>query len=147
MKVDEAMTGDADVNHFHDAVTRTVGVGGVGIAYREIGSAENIPLVALTHLGANLDNWDPRIVDALATGRRLILLGYQGVGRSCGPIRARIEEMAGDAIKAIRALVQSQIDLFGLSMGGMVSQEIAHRTPWLVSRLILAISGPPVVLS
>ncbi|WP_129587215.1 hypothetical protein [Arthrobacter alpinus] len=69
------MTGDADVDHFHDAVTRTVEVGGVGIAYREIGPAESIPLVALTHLGANLDNWDLRIVGALAVGRRVILLG------------------------------------------------------------------------
>ncbi|SEE07863.1 Pimeloyl-ACP methyl ester carboxylesterase [Arthrobacter alpinus] len=136
------MTEAAGVDRFQDAVTRTVDVEGVSIAYREIGPADGIPLVALTHLGANLDNWDPRIVDALATGRRVILLGYQGVGRSGGTVRASIQEMADDAIGAIRALGHSRIDLFGLSMGGMVAQEIAHRAPDLISRMILASSGP-----
>lgn len=136
------MTEYVGAEQHQDAVTRTIDVGGVGIAYREVGPVDGIPLVAFTHLGANLDNWDPRIIDPVAAGRRVILLGYQGVGRSGGTVRSSIQEMACDAIGAIRALGRPHIDLFGLSMGGMVAQEIAHRAPGLVARLILANSGP-----
>lgn len=125
-----------------NAVTRTITVGGADIVYREVGTSTGVPLVALTHLGATLDDWDPRIVDGLATDRRVILLGYQGVGGSGGSVRTSIEKMADDTILAIQALGLSRIDLFGLSMGGMVAQEIIHRSPQLIERLILASSGP-----
>ncbi|HZA73710.1 MAG TPA: hypothetical protein VE476_12465 [Propionibacteriaceae bacterium] len=45
-----------------DAPTRT----GAVFAYRELGPQAAEPLVVPSHLGANLDNWDPRIVDGLA---------------------------------------------------------------------------------
>ena len=125
-----------------DPATHKLAVGAVNIVYRETGASRGVPIVALTHLGANLDDWDPRIVDGLAEDRRVILLGYHGVGRSSGSARTSIEQMAEDAILVIRALGLTRIDLFGLSMGGMVAQEIAHRAPGLIDRLILASSGP-----
>lgn len=124
------------------ASTRTVTVDGHGIMYREIGPAQGTPIVALNHLGANLDDWDPRVVDGLAEDRRVILLGYRGVGRSEGRVRASIEEMALDAIAAIRALGLNRVDIFGLSMGGMVAQRLLALAPDLVDRLILISTGP-----
>ncbi|WP_442878037.1 hypothetical protein [Carnobacterium sp.] len=32
---------------------------GKKFAYREVGKKTNLPLILLTHLSANLDNWDP----------------------------------------------------------------------------------------
>lgn len=136
------MTPDADTDRFHDAVTRSLHVDGVGIAYRELGPSEGVPLVALNHLGANLDDWDPRIIDGLATNRRVIMLGYRGVGRSGGRVRDSIDRMAADVIAAVRALDLRRFDLFGLSMGGMVAQEVVQQAPELVDRLILISSGP-----
>src|SRR4051794_602692 len=89
---------------FVDAPTRTVTAAGAKLAYRELGAGDGVPLVALTHLGANLDSWDPELVDPLSDGRRIILLGYRGVGASTGTVRDRFEDMAADAIDAIRAL-------------------------------------------
>lgn len=99
-------------------------------------------MIALTHLGANLDSWDPELVDPLADGRRVILLGYRGVGGSTGTVRDRFEDMAADAISAIHALSLSRVDLFGLSMGGMVAQSILEQEPELVDRVVLAGTGP-----
>lgn len=124
------------------ARTRFVRVDGTDIAYRETGSGTQTPLVALIHLGANLDAWDPEVVDALAVDRRVVLLGYRGVGRSGGRVRDVFDDMAADAVAAIRALGLSRIDLFGLSMGGMVAQAILEREPGLVRRLVLAGTGP-----
>lgn len=136
------MTRHTDTVRFHDAVTRSLHVDGVEIAYRELGPSEGVPLIALNHLGANLDDWDPRVVDGLATDRRVILLGYRGVGRSGGQVRDSMEQMADDVIAAVRALDLRRFDLFGLSMGGMVAQEVVRQAPELVARLILISTGP-----
>jgi hypothetical protein len=43
------------------------GANGIDYAYRQVG--EGTPaLVLLQHFRGNLDNWDPALVDALATG-------------------------------------------------------------------------------
>ncbi|MBU5422168.1 alpha/beta hydrolase [Cellulomonas hominis] len=101
-----------------------------------------MPLVALTHLGANLDGWDPRVVDGLAESRQVLAIGYRGVGDHTERVRDSIEAMADDAIAAIGALGHDRVDLFGLSMGGMVAQAVTARAPGLVDRLLLAGSGP-----
>jgi pimeloyl-ACP methyl ester carboxylesterase len=50
--------------------------------------------------------------------------------------------MARDAVTFIRALGFDQVDLFGLSMGGMIAQVIAQQQPQLVRKMILAGTGP-----
>jgi len=136
------MTAHQAVNRLRDAQTQSILIDGAEIVYREIGASDGIPLVALNHLAANLDNWDPRIIDPLAADRRVILIGYRGVGRSRGRVRTSIEEMAADAIAATRELELDRFDLFGQSMGGMVAQEIVAQQPGIVDRLILASSAP-----
>lgn len=125
-----------------DAATRTVRIDGADLAVRVVGPESRIPLVVLIHLGANLDAWDPEVVDALAAERRVILLGYRGVGDSTGRVRDSFDDMAADAIAAIHALGLTRIDLLGLSMGGMVAQAIIQREPDLVRRAVLAGTGP-----
>src|SRR5438094_264167 len=122
--------------------TLRIAASGAEFAYREFGTQAGIPLVVLTHLGANLDGWDPRIVDGLAADHHVIAVGYRGVGNSTGQVRDSIEDMAEDMAAVIRALGFSRVDIFGLSMGGMVAKAIAERAPELIDRLILAGSGP-----
>ena len=42
------------------------GLDGTRYAYRELGEKKGIPVVFFTHLSANLDNWDPRVIDGIA---------------------------------------------------------------------------------
>src|SRR5687768_242632 len=44
---------------YAQAPARTITVGGVTYAYRELGPKGGIPVVFFVHLAANLDNWDP----------------------------------------------------------------------------------------
>lgn len=99
-------------------------------------------MILLNHLGAQLDNFDPRIVDGLAASRRVIAFDNRGVGASAGKTPATISAMARDAVAFIRALGFEQVDLFGFSLGGFVAQEIVLTEPLLVRRLILAGTGP-----
>jgi pimeloyl-ACP methyl ester carboxylesterase len=125
-----------------NAPTLSISAAGAEFAYREFGPQTGVPLVVLTHLGANLDSWDPRIVDGLAEDRHVIAVGYRGVGGSTGLVRESIEDMAEDMAAVIRALGYDRVDVLGLSMGGMVAQAIASQAPELIDRLILAGSGP-----
>jgi hypothetical protein len=56
--------------------TRAITAGGVEFAYRELGANNpGTPVVFLIHLAAILDNWDPRVVDGLATSHHVIAAG------------------------------------------------------------------------
>jgi pimeloyl-ACP methyl ester carboxylesterase len=135
-------TGAALNTKWQNAPTYTINAGGVEFAYRELGPRTGVPVVFLTHLAAVLDNWDPRVVDGIAAKHRVITFDNRGVGASSGATPTTIEEMARDAVTFIRALGFDQVDLFGLSMGGMIAQVIAQQHPQLVRKMILAGTGP-----
>lgn len=111
-------------------------------AYREIGEKEGIPLVLLTHLSATLDNWDPLLINTLAENHRVIVFDNVGVGLSDGKVPKTIKEMADGALEFIHGLNFEQVDLLGLSMGGMIAQELIAKEPLLVRKLILVGTGP-----
>jgi pimeloyl-ACP methyl ester carboxylesterase len=127
---------------YNNAPTRTVTAGGVEFGYRELGPKTGTPVIFLTHLAANLDNWDPRVVDGIAAKRHVIAFDNRGVGASSGTVPDTIEAMANDAVAFIRALGFDQVDLLGFSMGGMIAQVIALEEPRLVRKLILTGTGP-----
>jgi len=70
---------------------------GVDYAYRDAGAGA-VPLVLLQHFRGNLDNWDPALIDALASARRVVAFDNAGVGGSTGTTPHVIEQMAHDAI-------------------------------------------------
>ena len=116
---------------------------GVDYAYRDTGGGEGgLPLVLLQHFRGNLDNWDPALIDALATARRVVTFDNAGVGGSTGTTPGTIEQMAHDAIAFLAAMGFSHVDLLGFSIGSFVAQQITLVRPDMVRRLILASSAP-----
>ena len=125
-----------------DVPTRTIAVGGVPFAYRELGPDSGVPVIFLHHLMAVLDDWDPRVIDGIAAQRRVIAFDNRGVGASGGSVPLTIEAMGSDAIAFIHALGFKQVDLLGFSLGGGVAQMIALQAPDLVRRMVIAGTGP-----
>jgi pimeloyl-ACP methyl ester carboxylesterase len=121
---------------------RVVGAAnGIEYAYREVG--EGAPaLVLFQHFRGNLDNWDPALVDALASERRVVAFDNAGVGSSTGTTPSTIAQMARDAIAFLEALELDEADLLGFSIGSFVAQEIALIRPASVRRLVLASAAP-----
>ena len=118
-------------------------VNGNRIAYRELSKGKSkIPLVMLVHLTANMDNWDPKLIDILAEKQHVILVDLPGIGDSQGKVAASIPGMAEQGISIIKEFGYSKINLLGLSMGGMVAQEIVKLDNQLVNKLILVGTGP-----
>ena len=114
---------------------------GIDYAYREIGDGTP-PVVLLQHFRGNLDNWDPALIDALASTRRVVTFDNVGVGQSTGATPSTVTEMARDAIAYLEAMEFDAVDLVGFSIGSFVAQEIALIRPALVRRLVLASSAP-----
>ena len=131
------------MHRWTDVPTKSIFAGGVDFAYRELGAHHGgTPVVFLVHLAAVLDNWDPRIMDGIAAKHHVVAFDNRGVGASSGSPSDSVEQMASDAIAFIEAMGFAQADLFGLSMGGMIAQDIVLKAPQLVRKMILAATGP-----
>jgi pimeloyl-ACP methyl ester carboxylesterase len=130
------------IQAYKDAPARTITAGGVTYAYRELGPKGGVPVVFFVHLAANLDNWDPRIIDPIAKGHHVITFDNRGAGGSSGQVPDSIEAMADDAFVFIKALDFDKIDIFSFSLGGMVAQALVAKHPNLVRKLILTGTGP-----
>ena len=123
--------------------TQFISADGINFAYREYGQDNGgTPVIFLNHLAAVLDNWDPRIIDGIAAKHHIVVFDNRGVGASTGKPAKSIEQMADDAITFIQAKGFKQVDLFGFSMGGMISQEIVLKQPKLIRKMILSGTGP-----
>ena len=132
---------ETPVRYNNTSTLRVTADNAIEYAYRELGDGD-VPFVLLQHFRGNLDNWDPALVDALATDRRVISFDNVGVGATTGETPNTIEAMAHDAIAFIEALNLQQVDLLGFSIGSFVAQEIALIRPDLVRRVVLASSAP-----
>jgi pimeloyl-ACP methyl ester carboxylesterase len=117
---------------------------GVDYAYRDTGpeASGGVPLILFQHFRGNLDSWDPALIDALATDRRVIAFDNAGVGGSTGTTPNTVEQMAYDAIAFIAALDAGQVDLLGFSIGSFIAQQVALTRPAIVRRLVLASAAP-----
>jgi pimeloyl-ACP methyl ester carboxylesterase len=130
------------MSSYSDLLNRSVkAANGIEYAYRDQGSGE-IPLVLLQHFRGNLDNWDPALIDALASSRRVVTFDNAGVGGSAGTTPDTVAQMARDAIAFLTAMEFDRVDLLGFSLGSFVAQEIALIRAAIVNRLVLASSAP-----
>ncbi|MGX4640219.1 bifunctional 4-carboxymuconolactone decarboxylase/3-oxoadipate enol-lactonase PcaCD [Massilia sp. SYSU DXS3249] len=95
--------------------------------------------VVLSHaLGCDLTMWDS-LANTLAADCRVIAYDHRGHGSSDAPdAMYAMADLADDAARLLRELDTGPVVWVGLSMGGMVGQELALRHPALVRALVLA---------
>jgi 3-oxoadipate enol-lactonase len=79
-----------------------------------------------------------RTIPVLAGGFRVISFDNRGSGRSDRPVGLlSIADMAADAVAVLDAAGVARARVYGMSMGGMIAQELALRHPDRVSALVL----------
>jgi pimeloyl-ACP methyl ester carboxylesterase len=115
---------------------------GTDFAYRRMGDRGGIPLVLGNYFAANMDDWDPLIVNRLAADHDVIAFDYPGIGRSTGATPATVPELAAECVAFLAALGLTTVDFLGFSLGGMVAQQIASSHPETIRRMILCGTGP-----
>ncbi|HEX3434495.1 MAG TPA: alpha/beta fold hydrolase [Solirubrobacteraceae bacterium] len=95
------------------------------------------PLLLIAGIPAIADDWSALALP-LSQSRRVIAYDNRGSGRStvtAGPYTTR--GLAADAVALLDRLDIERADVFGMSMGGMIAQELALGWPTRVRRLIL----------
>jgi pimeloyl-ACP methyl ester carboxylesterase len=105
--------------------------------YYEVQGA-GFPLVMIMGLGANIDWWDPRLVHELSKNFRLVMFDNRGSGRTdISDKQYSIKLFADDTAGLMDALGISKAHVFGISMGGMIAQELVLNYPEKVEKLVL----------
>jgi len=110
---------------------------GIDIHYDIAGSG---PWLTLSHsLACDLSMWDPQI-SALTQHFTVLRFDTRGHGRSDAPTAGAYawDDLTGDVLGLIDALNIERTDFVGLSMGGMIGQQLALRAPQRIGRLVLA---------
>jgi len=111
-------------------------VNGINISYRIEGEGE--PLIMISGAGANKGTWRSQ-TGAFKKYFRTITFDNRGVGESDKSARPyTLKMMAGDTIGLMDHLHVERAHVLGVSMGGMIAQEIAINHPERVNKLILA---------
>lgn len=142
--------------------------GGVELAWQRLGDARGRPLVLIMGLGMQLVGWDDELCALLvARGFQVIRFDNRDAGRSTRfdeagdpnvlqaaddlqkrrPLRPAytLGDMADDVAGLIEAAGWPAAHVVGLSMGGMIAQELALRHPGRVLTLtsIMSTTGDP----
>jgi 3-oxoadipate enol-lactonase len=114
-------------------------------------TAHPVRTVVLSHaLGCDLSMWDA-LADRLLQRCRVVRFDHRGHGSSestVGP--CTMTDLAEDARRVLEAVGTEPVTWIGLSMGGMVGQELAIRYPDRISALVIANSTsryPPAAVA
>lgn len=117
-------------------MSESVTVGDLEMQYRVMGEGE--PLVMIMGLTANMDTWEPALLERLAERYRVVVFDNRGAGRTGappGPFSMRL--FADDTAGLMEALGLERAFVLGDSMGGMIAQEVALNHPEKVEKLVL----------
>ncbi|HYA35801.1 MAG TPA: alpha/beta hydrolase [Candidatus Binataceae bacterium] len=113
--------------------------GSINLNYETFGQGE--PLLLIMGFGMPGAAWLPSL--PMLAGFKCIYFDNRGTGASDKPdCPYTIEDMADDASNLLAALDIPKARVFGVSMGGMIAQELALRHPEQVTKLVLGCTMP-----
>jgi poly(3-hydroxyoctanoate) depolymerase len=105
------------------------------------GDGAGPPLLLITGIGAHLDMWAP--FARHAGERELVAFDPPGAGLSQRPLLPlRMPALARVVTEMLDRLGLERVDVLGYSFGGGLAQELAHRAPDRVRRLVLCATAP-----
>jgi len=108
------------------------------VYYESHGHGE--PLILIRGLGSNADHWYAQLSD-FSKHYRVIAFDNRGIGRSADPdVPFNIQDLAADTAGLMDALGIAAAHVLGVSLGGMIAQELAIEYPRRVRGLILAVT-------
>lgn len=117
---------------------RAVIANGVTLHVQEDGNLNGVPVIFANSLGTDLRLWDA-LIPHLPKDLHLIRYDKRGHGLSeCPNGPYSIDDLTSDAAALIDALDLGQVIFVGLSIGGMIGQNLAASRPDLVRALVLS---------
>ncbi|WP_181170459.1 alpha/beta fold hydrolase [Priestia megaterium] len=106
------------------------------MSYTDLGNKDNPCLVLIHGLGSFKKSW--QLQHSLSQHYRLIIPDLRGHGDSPINYNITLQTMAADIIDLLDSLHIKEASFIGLSLGGIVTQEILHSYPRYVKSTILS---------
>lgn len=121
---------------------RRVDCNGIEIAYWIHG--EGAPILLITGWGTPAASWGPFPSVLAQMGYQGIVIENRDIGRSspCDDVEYTVADMASDAAQVLTDAGIDRAYVLGISMGGMIAQELALNHPERVERLMLLATSP-----
>ncbi len=99
---------------------------------------EGFPLMMIMGFTGNTSWWDPRWIETLSGKFKIIAFDNRGAGRTDISDREySIKLFADDTAGLMDAMGVPRADVLGLSMGGMIAQELVLNYPEKVKKVVL----------
>jgi pimeloyl-ACP methyl ester carboxylesterase len=115
--------------------------GDISLHYEITGAGA--PVLLVMGLGMNATGWWRTVPILAEAGLQVLAFDNRGVGRSDRPPGPySLATMAQDAVCVLDAAGVERAHVYGISLGGMIAQEIALAHPDRVDRLVLGATTP-----
>ena len=111
---------------------------GVRLHWQEAGSGT--PLLLIMGASWSSKMWYPA-VPALASKHRVISFDNRGTGESSTTVDATMSDLAADARAVLDAAGVEKAHVYGVSLGGVIAQQLALESPERVLSLTLGCTG------
>src|SRR5215203_3721477 len=127
----------AQDNAYTSTQTERVQVGDINIAYKRFGQGK--PILFISGTSQTKDAWEPTLLlELAATNHTVIVFDNRGMGETTvGTKPFSIEQFANDTAGLLDALNIEKVDVFGISLGTFIAQELTLNYPQKLDRLIL----------
>ncbi len=108
----------------------------IKIFYKILG--DGFPLLMIHGLSDNSDNWDPILTRGLSERYKIVLFDVPGSGRSeLSNKEPSIKLFADETSNLMDTIGISKAHVLGISLGGMIAQELVLNYPKKVEKLVL----------
>ncbi|HEX3782593.1 MAG TPA: poly(3-hydroxyalkanoate) depolymerase [Pseudonocardiaceae bacterium] len=116
----------------------------------DVRKGEGTPLLLCNGVGANLELLQPFVDDLAARrGRRIPVIRFDMPGTGGSPttkLPRRMCQLAAMLADLVTSLGYDEVDVLGISWGGALAQEFAHRYPNLCRRVVLCATSMGMVM-
>jgi pimeloyl-ACP methyl ester carboxylesterase len=120
---------------------KKVKVGDIDMAYKRLGNSSDTSIVLIIGCCTTMDMWNPSVLKELSLNRSVIIFDNRGAGETTlGTREFSISQFVDDTVGLLDQLKIPKADIFGISMGSIIAQELALMNPDRVESLILTAS-------
>lgn len=110
---------------------------GMKLFYEALGERSHSPVLLLHGLGVDHQMWRPQISRYPSEGLFVIVPDVRGHGKSSIPPKFSIKDCARDMLELLEGVGVEKTNVVGVSMGGLIAQQLVCDYPEKVDRLII----------